>query len=177
MSGTGSDGRNFVRKHWRAVAIFAIAAALVFTEAVYVFLWFATNAQSSGLVPGTLGLWTMGNLINFILYTIFWGLLLVGIPVAVGAIVGWLWWKRLPYEERTGYHFGRSRSARGSGGLSFLLFVAFCIKVFIDGKWNVPIASFTLDYVVDSMVTILEWGVVILGIPAAIALAWWLSRR
>lgn len=178
MNATGSDGRNFVRRHWRAVAAFVIAGALAFAGAVYIFLWFVSNAQSSGLVPGTLSLWTMGNLINFILYAIFYELLLVGIPVAVGAVIGWLWWRRLPSDERAGYHFGRgSRSSRGSGGVSFLFFVAFAIKVYLDGKWSVPIATFTLDYVVGSMVTILEWGVVILGIPGLIALVWWLSKR
>jgi hypothetical protein len=167
-----------VRRHWRAVAAFVIAGALAFAGAVYIFLWFVSNAQSSGLVPGTLSLWTMGNLINFILYAIFYELLLVGIPVAVGAVIGWLWWRRLPSDERAGYHFGRgSRSSRGSGGVSFLFFVAFAIKVYLDGKWSVPIATFTLDYVVGSMVTILEWGVVILGIPGLIALVWWLSKR
>ena len=167
-----------MRRHWRAVAAFVVAGALAFAGAVFVFLWFASNAQSSGLVPATLGLWTMGNLVNFALYSIFWELLLIGIPVAVGAVIGWLWWKRIPYEERAGYHFGgRSRSAGGSGGVSFLFFVAFCIKVFIDGKWNAPIATFTLNYVVGSAVTIIEWGLVIFGIPGIIALAWWLNRE
>jgi hypothetical protein len=178
MSAMDSDWRNFMRRHWGAVAIFVVAAALAFAGAVYVFLWFVGNAQSSGLVPGTLGLWTMGNLVLFILYSVFWELLLIGIPAAIGAVIGWLWWKRLPEEERRGYHLGRrSRSARGGGGVSFLFFVAFCIKVFIDGKWNVPIATFTLNYVVGSMITILEWGLIVFSIPIAIGLVWWISRE
>jgi fatty acid desaturase len=174
----GSDWRRFTRRHLGVIAVLAVACVLAFAGAVYVFWWFAGNAQSTGLVPGTLGLWTMGNLVNFILYTIFWELLLVGIPVAVGAVIGWLWWKRLPEEERKGHHFGgRSRSAGGGSGVSFLFFIAFCVKVFIDGKWNAPIATFTLDYVVGSIITILEWGLVIFGIPGAIALAWWIRRE
>jgi hypothetical protein len=176
MSTGSSDGRNFVRRHWGAVAAFVIAGALAFAGAIYVFLWFVDNAQSSGMVPGTLGLWTMANLVTFISYAVFWELLLIGVPVAIAAVVGWVWWKRLPDGEWRGYHFGgRSRST--GGGVSLLLFIAFCIKVFIDGKWNVAISTFTLDYVVGSLVTILVWGLIILGIPAAVALTWWMSRE
>ena len=150
---------------------------MVFVGAIYVFLWFVGNAQSSGMVPATLGLWTMANLVTFILYAIFWELLLVGVPAAIAAVIGWQWWRRLPDGERSGCHLGgRSRSA-GGGGISLLLFIAFCIKVFIDGKWNAPIATFTLDYIVGSVITILVWGLIIFGIPAAIGLVWWISRE
>jgi hypothetical protein len=174
-----SDWRRFMRKHWEAVVVFVVAGALTIAGAVYVFLWFVKNAQSTGLVPGILGLWTMANLVNFILNAIFRELLLIGIPIVGGALVGWMWWRRLPAEERRGYHsFGRrSRGASGSGGFSLLFFIAFCIKVYFDGNWNVPIATWTLDYVVGSMVLILEWVLVIFGIPAAIAILWWVRHE
>ena len=177
--GEASDWRGFMGKHWKAVAIFVVAGALALAGSVYVFLWFSKNAQSTSLVPATLGLWTMGNLVNFTLYAIFWEVLLIGIPAGIGALVGWLWWRRLPYDERRGYHsFGRrSRTTGGSGGFSFLFFVAFCIKVYLDGNWNVPISAFSLDYVVGSMVLILEWVLVIFGIPIAIALIWWIRHE
>ena len=171
------DWRSFMRRHWGAVAAFVVAGALAFVGAISVFLWFVGNAQSSGMVPESLGLWTMANLVTFTLRAVFWELLFVGVPAAIGAVVGWMWWRRLPDEERRGYQFGgRSRSA-GGGGVSLLLFVAFCIKVFIDGKWNVPIATFTLDYVVDSVITILVWGLIIFGILGVAALAWWMNRE
>jgi hypothetical protein len=178
MSAEAADWRSFMRRHWSAVAIFVVAGALALAGAVYVLLWFVSNAQSSGMLPRTLGLWTMANLVTFLLYAVFWGLLLTGVPVAIVAVAAWQWWKRLPGEERRGYHFGGgSRSTGGGGGASLLFFIAFCIKVFIDGKWNVAIASFTVDYVVGSMVTILVWTLIIFGIPAAIALAWWIRRE
>lgn len=173
-----SDWRTFVRRHWVAFTIFVVAIALACAWGVYIFLWFVSNAQSTGLVPLSLGQWTMGNLVGFILYAIFWELVLAGIPVGVAAVVAWMWWRRLPSDERTGYRMGgRSRSAGGSGGVSFLFFVAFCIKVYVDGNWNVAISTFTLNYVVYSMLTILEWVVVIFGIPIAIGLAWWIRHE
>jgi len=56
----GSDWKRFMRKHWGAVAVLAVAIFLAFVGAVYVFLWFVRYAQSTGLVPSSLGLWTMG---------------------------------------------------------------------------------------------------------------------
>lgn len=165
-----------MKKHWRMATVFALGAALVFAGSVYVFLWFVGNAESSGQVPMTLGLWTMSHLVTFIVYAVLWELLLVGIPIAIAAVAGWQWWKRLPEPERK-FHFGGRKRSTGGGGGSLLLFIAFCIKVFIDGRWNVPIATFTLDYIVGSMITILVWGIIILGIPAAIGLAWWISHE
>ena len=165
-----------MRRHWGAVALLVLAGALAFAGAIYVFTWFVNNAQSSGMVPSSLGLWTMSNLVTFTLYWVFWELVLIGIPGAVIAIAFRQWWKTLPYEERTGRHFGR-RSRSTGGGVSLLFFIAFCIKILLDGKWNAPIATFSLNYVADSIVTILMWALLVFGIPIAIGLTWWLRRE
>lgn len=175
-----ADWRRFMRKHWQAVGVFVVAGALALAGAVYIFLWFVSNAQSTGLVPSTLGLWTMANLVTFILNAIFWEFLLIGIPVVVGGVAGWMWWRRLPAEEMRGYHsFSRRSRATGggSGGFSLLFFIAFCIKVYLDGNWNVAIATWSLDYVVGSMVLIIEWVVVIFAIPAAVGIIWWIRHE
>ena len=179
-SENGSEAwKKFLRKHWSIVAIFVVAGILAFVGAVYVFLWFVGNAQSTGLVPAVLLLWTMGNVVTFILYLVFWELLFIGIPVALVAVAGWQWWKRLPDKEKREYHlFGRrSRARSGGSGIFPLFFVAFCIKIFIDGNWNVAIATWTLNYVVDSIITILVWMAIIFGIPIAIGLIWWMHHQ
>jgi uncharacterized membrane protein len=182
MSETESENdeegwKAFLRKHWKIAALFVVGAVLALVGSVIVFLWFVGDAQSTDMVPTTLGLWTMGNVVTFILHLIFWELILIGIPVGIAAIGGWQWWKRLPDEEKKKYHFfgSRSRTTGGSGGISILFFIAFCIKVFIDGNWDVTIASWPLNYVVESMISILIWVAIIFGIPAAIGVIWWIS--
>jgi len=175
----GSDWKKFLRIHWNMVAIFVVAGILAFIGAIYVYLWFVGEAQSTGLIPSTLGLWTMGNIVTFFLHLIFWELLFIGVPAIIGAVAGWQWWKKLPSEEKKEYHFfsKRSRTTSGGGGISALFFVAFCIKVFIDGNWNVAIATWTLNYVVDSMISILIWSLIIFGIPIAIGVIWWIRHE
>jgi hypothetical protein len=126
----GSSGwKRFFRKHWPMLILLVAVASVASVGAVYVFLWFVGNAESTGLVPGTLGLWAMGNVVTFLLNAIFWELLFMGIPVILGVVAGWLWWRRLPIEEREAYHFtgGPSRSANGGGAVSFLFWIAFWI--------------------------------------------------
>lgn len=173
-----SDRRGFMEKHSGAVALLAVGVVIAAAWAVYVFWWFTRHAQSTGLVPSTLDLWTTGNLVLFIIYAILWELLLVGVPAAVVGVIAWRWWRRRPLEDREPWPWGKgSRRAGGSGGASFLLFLAFCLKVYLDGNWNVPIASFSVDYVVGSVITILAWAAVIFGIPLAIGLVWWVRHE
>lgn len=73
--------------------------------------------------------------------------------------------------------FGKgSRSSRTGGAISPLLFIAFAIKVHVDGNWNIAISTYTLNYVVGSMITILIWIAAIFAIPAAIGVVWWIHH-
>ena len=169
----------FFRKHWGILAVFVVATVLAVAGAVYVFAWFTGNAQTIGLVPSTLSAWSMNSLVLFILHAVFWELVLIGIPVAIAAIIGWRWWKRIPEEEKKEYNLSTKSSRSRSAGEAFspLLFIAFAIKVYVDGQWNAPIAGFSLDYVVGSMITILIWIAAIFAIPAIIGLVWWITRK
>jgi hypothetical protein len=177
-SENGHNGwKVFLKKHWGITVVFVVGAVSALVGSILVFLWFVEDAQVIGMVPMTLGLWTMGHIVTFMLHLIFWELVLIGIPVGIAAVGGWQWWKRLPDEEKKTYHlFGsNSRTTGSSGGISVLFFIAFCIKVFIDGNWNDAIASWNLDYVVESMISILIWVAIIFGIPAVIGVIVWIS--
>jgi hypothetical protein len=93
-------------------------------------------------------------------------------------VVVWLWWRRLPTERRAEYGlFGKSsRSRNGGNAFSILVTLAFLLKVYTDGNWDLPFASWSFDYLVYSWITALAWLLAIFAIPAVIGLAWWLSR-
>lgn len=175
----GSNWMKFIRKHSSIFALLVIALIFAVIGAIYVLWWFTVDAQSTGLVPSSLGLWSMANIVIFILHFIFWELLFIGIPAIIVAVIGWQWWRRLPNEEKEEYHFSgrRSKSRDAGGAISPLLFITFAIKVYVDGNWNVAISTYTVDYVVGSMITILVWIAVIIGIPMAIGAIWWISRE
>lgn len=171
--------RKFLRKHWRMLVLFAAAAVLALIGAILVWLWFVGDAQSTDMVPTSLGLWTMGHLVTFLLYLIFWEVLFIGIPVIMAALAGWLWWKKLPDEEKREYRFfgAHSRTTSGGGSISLLFWIAFCIKIYLDGNWNVPLSTWTFNYLVYSCLTALIWILVIFGIPMALGLIWWMSHE
>jgi hypothetical protein len=175
--------KKFLRNHWGMAILIIVGVALAFLGAILVYLWFVGNSQSTGLVPATLALWTMGYLWSFMLNLIFWELLIVGVPVILSiALMYFLWWKRIPGNEQDEYRRGkifgtRSRRRDGSGGFSFLVSIAFVIIVYLDGKWNVPFSTWSFDYLVYTWLWALVWVLVIFGIPLIIGGTWWLRRE
>jgi hypothetical protein len=174
--------RKFAWKHWKAIALLIVGVALAVVAALSVFLWFVGDAQSSGLVPSRLGGWSVGHCVTFFLHLLFWEILLVAIPLIVAAVaIYYLWWKRLPAEERAEYRSikifgGRSRGTKGGSGFSFVVNLLFLLKVYLDHNWNTPFSTWTLDYVVESYLWALAWILIIVGIPLAIGGIWWLSK-
>ena len=175
---SGSDWQQFIRKHWPAFALFIAVAILAVAGAVYVFVWFTGNAQSTGLVPSTLGMWTMGNVVLFILACHLLGACPNRNPSSYRCSCGLaMVEKSVRCRKEKSSLWKRSRSDRAGGAISPLLFIAFALKVYVDGNWNVAISTYTLDYVVGSMVTILLWIVAIFAIPATIGLIWWIRHE
>ncbi len=175
--------KKFLRKHWQMCVLFVVGAILACIGVIIVYLWFVGDAQCTGLVPETLGLWSMGHFVTFLLNLILWEVLLIGVPVILAiAAIYFLWWKKLPDEEkkeyRRGHLFGkRSRRTDGSEGISFLIFIAFIIKVYLDGNWNVPFVTWTFDYLVYSCITALVGVLIIFGIPILIGGTWWIHHE
>ena len=184
MSETESESgskiwKKFLRKHWNMLVLFVVGAILVSIGAILVYLWCVGDAQLTGLVPATLDLWTMGNMVTFLLHVILWEVPFIGVAITLAA-VAWLWWRKLPDEEREEYArahiFGApsKKTSGGSGAIELLVFIAFCIKVFIDGNWNVACAAWTFDYLVYSMLWACIWVLIIFGIPMVVGFSLWI---
>jgi hypothetical protein len=175
--------KKFLERHWQMLVLFIIVAAIAVIGAVYVFLWFVKDAQITGLVPSTLNQWTIGYIVTFLLNLIFWEIIFIVIPVGIVAIVIYLlWWKKLPDKERDEYNRGhlfgkRSRWADGGGAVSLFINIIFIIKIYYDGNWDKPIATWEFNYLVYSYLWALFWILVIFGIPIAIGATWWLRHE
>ena len=175
--------KKFIKKQWKMLALCITVAIVAVISAILVFLWFVGDAQATDLVPTTLNLWTMGYLVTFLLHLLFWEVLFIGIPVIIAvAAIYILWWKKLPDEERNEYRSGhlfgkRSRSKDGGGAITFLVNIGFIIKVYLDGNWNVPFATWTFDYLVYSYLWVIIWMVIIFGIPIVIGGSLWLRHE
>ena len=175
--------KKFFKKHWQMFVVWIAAAILAFIGAIYVYLWFVEEAQITGLVPSVLSGWAMGHIITFLIRLILWEVLFIGIPVFVAIVlVYFLWWKNLPDKERKEYRDGhpfgkRSKGSDAGGGISFLIFIVFCIKVYLDGNWGVAIATWKFDYLVYSCLWAFIWVIIIFGIPIAIGATWWIRHE
>lgn len=175
--------KKFLRKQWKMVVLFIVGAILASIGATLVCLWVVGEVQLAGLVPATLGLWSMGHLVTFLLRLVFWEVLIIGVPVILAAVaIIFLWWKKIPDREmreyKRGHLFGtRSRPTNGKDVLSPLVFIVFCIKVFLDGNWNVAFGTWTFDYVVYSFLWALIWVLIIFGIPMVLGGTWWIRHE
>ena len=182
----GNDNKiwkKFLREHWQICVLFIVIAVFAAVGAIYVFLSFIGDAQLTGLIPETLGVWSMGYIVTFMLHLIFWEALFIGIPVVIViAVIYFGWWKKLPEAERKEYKDGhlfgkRSTRSDGSGFISFLVFIVFIIKIWLDGNWGVAIATWEFDYLVHTCLWALVVVLVIFGIPMLIGGTWWIRHE
>ncbi|MHA2286857.1 MAG: hypothetical protein ACXABZ_13410, partial [Candidatus Thorarchaeota archaeon] len=94
----------FLRKYWRMALVFVAVIAAAVIGAALVLVWFVAIAQTTALVPATLGLWSIGHVILFILHLVFWEIVLVGSWVLVIVLVIiFQWYMKLPEKEREGW--------------------------------------------------------------------------
>lgn len=173
----------FIRRHLSMLVLWIIISIGAIAGAIYVFFWFVDDAQATGLIPEILGLWSMRHLIDFLLNLLFWEILLIGIPlVIIVALIYFLWWKKLPYDELTEYRerklFGKSSRTRDSGtGITLLIHIGFALKIYLDGNWSKAFAEWKFDYLVYSYLTVLLWILAIFGTPILIGGTWWLWHK
>jgi hypothetical protein len=171
-----SSEKQFLKRHWRIMSVFALIITVGAIEAIFVLLWFVATAQSTGLVPAVLGQWSIGYVVTFILHLIFWELLLVGSWIlVVVAVVIIRWYQKLPEEERG----GKPKRGKREGGdaIGILVGLTWLIVVWLDGRWNLAFQSWTLNNWVYSFLAAVAWDLLIFGIPIALAFIWWFRKE
>ncbi len=176
----------FLKTHWKIalVAIGGIIGAVI--GAIYVFLWRTIGVEAQAIYPATLDLWTVGFAIRLIIDLILWELLIVFVPVIVAVVALYLlWWKKLPADEQNVFKNAprentpkkKGRRRNGRGFFNVLVGITWLIIIAVNGKWDEAFRLWTFTFLINSIVGAFLWDLVILGIPAGIALIWWLKRE
>lgn len=176
--------KTFIQRHWHLFIAFIGVMVLAIIGAILVFLWVVQNVQLAGIVPESLGLWSMNSLIMFILNLLLWEFIYIGIPIIVFVLLVYgLWWKRLPdiereeYKEKKLFSSSKSHKSDAGGAISFLTTVFFVFKVYLDGNWETPFATWNFNYLVYSYLWAFIWVAVIFGIPLLIGGSWWIYHQ
>ena len=166
-----------IKEHMRLFIVIIIAGACIFTGALLVLFWFIQTSPIGLQGTATFDQWNLDWIVGFYILLILWELLFVGIPTGLFfGVGGYIWWNRLPDEERQEFkardkkktHVKRNTS--GGGGFSFVMFIAYCIYMGIQGNYYAEFGSQPYSYWVYSWFLTLMWIFIILGIPACIIL-------
>jgi hypothetical protein len=178
--------KGFLKKHWKMALVIIAGIACAFIGAIFVFLWRTIGIDVQAMYPSTLDLWSIGYLVSIVLDLLGWLFLLIVLPVIAAVIVLYLfWWNKFPEEEKRAYMQSSKDASTskkmkrngGGGAFNFLITITWLIIVYADGKWNAPFGTWTFLYLVNSVLATLLWDLLIIGIPATIALVVWLVRE
>ena len=169
-------GRNFLRKYWKMTIVMVVLIIVAIAEALLVFLWVIADMQTLGLIPATLGLWSVGHIITLILHTIFWEFVLVGLWVLVAVVVLYLkWYNNLPEEDKFPK---RERGRREEGdAFGFLIGITWLIIIWTTGRWDLTFILWTVTDWVFSWLWALFWDLVIFGIPILLYFIYWMQKE
>jgi hypothetical protein len=151
--------------------------------AIKVFIWQIQTSPIGNYGNATFDQWSLDWIVRFFIVLILWELLFVGVPAGlIFGLGGYLWWQRLPGQEKSKFkeEGKKSHKSRGAGGCGLFMFIAYCIYVAIDGNYYAPFGSQPYSYWVYSYLLTIGWLLIIVGIPVAIGgliyLRYWLNK-
>ncbi|MGY5876163.1 MAG: hypothetical protein RTU30_10480 [Candidatus Thorarchaeota archaeon] len=168
--------KKFLIKYWKMTIVMAVVCAAAVVVALGVFLLVMDNLQATTLVPSLLGQWTIGYIVTFCFNVILWELVFVVswvIPI-VGAF--FLWYRKLPDEDRRAWP---QRGTREDGGfIGFIVGLTWLIMVYIDGRWDIAFQAWTLDDWVYSWIGAALLDLLFFGVPVLVlAVLWFINRE
>lgn len=167
--------RKMLKRHWKAGIILIVGIVGVITGAILTLAFMINNSDIGGYGTWTIGDFSFGHIILFLLWLVLWEILFVGIPAAVffGIFFG-LWWYRLPAEEKAlmerkdkekGF---KENSNAVSGVFGFIVFIVFIILISIDGNLFTRFNAIQYTYWIAKLFLALFWILIFVGIPCLI---------
>jgi hypothetical protein len=173
---TDSEWGRFIRKHGTIFAVFAAAAILAVAGAVYVFVWFTGNAQSTGLVPSASEPVVNEQRTHFYSPRHILGTRLNRHPSSYSSNGRMGMVERYLKSEKPRSGKAPRAQRRRRSNITVAIHRLRHQSLY---RWKLAHRhrKLELDYVVGSMITILIWAVAILAIPAVIGIVWWINHE
>ena len=168
------EKKKFLLKNWKMTIVMAASFIVAAIVALFVFLWVMNEAIALGPYPVGLGDWTVGLIVMFVLNLIYWELLLVATWVI--PLVGAFYWWFNKQPDADIWKPGRGRRESGDA-FGFLIGIAWLIMLWIDGRWNQTLQTWTFTEWIYSWLTALGWVLMLFGIPAVIIFVLWFVNR
>jgi hypothetical protein len=165
-----------IKEYWKMFLLMIIAGVVCIVGVILVIFWYIYSSPIGNFGAATFDQWTLDALLASFVFIFLWELLFVGVPAALFfGIGGYLWWRRLPTEEKETFRSREkkgknAKTAGGGGGGGFFMFLAYCIYHYITGNFYTPFGSFGYSFWVQTFFLTVMWIVIVLGIPVAIIL-------
>lgn len=166
-----------IKEHKNTFIGIIIAGIVAFVGVLLVLFWFIANSPLGGYGTWFIDEWTLEAVVLFIVWLCLLELLFVGVPCIVFfGVGGYIWWSRLPEEEKQEFkerqkkEKHRARNYGGGGGFGFIMFIAFCIYIAVQGNYATQFGALPYTYWVYSWFLTVMWIFIVLGIPAGIIL-------
>jgi hypothetical protein len=165
-----------LKRHWKVGILFIIGIIAAIVGAILTLFFVMFNSDIGGYGNWTIGDFSFGHIILFLLWLVLWELLFVGIPAAVffGLTYG-IWWYRLPQEEKElmkqkdKEEKGLEKHSNAAGGVfGFIVFIVFLILISIDGNLFRRFNSIAYSYWIIKLFWALLIILLVAGIPALI---------
>ncbi len=176
--------QKLLRKHKKALSALVVGAIIGFIGFTLVMIWFIESSPLGGYGKWTFDRWSLENVVGFLMLSIVWELLLVGIPaIAFFGVFGYLWWTNLSDETKEEFKSldadsklkkgkkTQNKKYQSGGGGSFFLFIVMCIMVAIDGNWSTRFGDLSqgYSYFIYAYMFGMMWIGIIIVIPIVIA--------
>ncbi len=180
--------RELMVQYWYFVVIFGV----VIIGAIIGFLLIIDSYVKTSTIGGQ-GTWTfnqfsMGTLLEFIIFLVLQILVFDIIPVLIiiGILVGILWYgvfspevkeelkSRSKEDDEDKKRFGKG--SEGGGAFGFFMFIGVCIYVWFDGNWLTEFGDLSVRYFVDAWIAVFLWALLIGAIFIIIGMAWFINK-
>ncbi|MHA1144968.1 MAG: hypothetical protein ACTSRW_09555 [Candidatus Helarchaeota archaeon] len=187
IEGVINDIKKLSRIYWKIGLLYIIGGFGAGFAALLVFFWLLTLPITAGY-PLTLGDWTVLTIIDFSLKVSFWEAVIVGIPtISIGLGIFLYWWSRLSEDDKKDFLSMDDNSRRRRVLRIFILIIAVaslgCILliylgyIILTNHLLVPIGSWTVAYVINSLIVSGALCATIVGIPAlVISVIYWYTK-